>query len=94
MVGTNPTTCFGSDKVGGVAVNAKDHIAYSVFNFSIWVAGGVIEKVSGGCKCGSSAIDSGGGDVIKCVQHDIVDSAGLKQKFTSDLLNEFDLILC
>ena len=92
MVATRTDPCFGCNKVGSIEFDFEDHVAGTEFDLSIGVVSSIIEKMFGGSNGGFSSVNGGGGNVIECMEHGVVNGAGIKKEFSGDALDEFDCL--
>lgn len=54
------------------------------------IASFVVKKIGRSYKCGFSSIDGGSSNVVECMEHCVVNSMSIEEKFSSYLLDEVD----
>ena len=78
MVAASTAMCFRGNKVGNIRMDLEYHITSLTYNLSIGVASSIVEKVFGDLQGGLSTIDGCSCNIVKDMQHCIINSMGIK----------------
>ena len=84
MISSCSASCVWTDEIRSITVHLKDHVTGAVDDFCIRVANGVVEEVD--CSIVGGLDIGAGSNVIKGTHHGVINSAGIEEKFSGDLL--------
>ena len=93
VVATNSGVGFGAAEVGGISVDAVDHLAGLVADDSIRMGGSVVEELDSGLGSGLSAMGLFRAEFVEGNQHGVVHGTAVEEEGADDLLEALDAVL-